>query len=163
MEFDHVEKLLMQWRQQCPDLDCSSMAIIGRLSRVNRLISQKRQTGIEGHGLSEIEFDILVTLRLMAHPVTPTELYQTLMVSSGAVSTRIERMVQQDWVERVASQHDRRSYKVRITPAGRTLIDQIIETNLDLEKSFLEPLTEEEQVKISTLLRHWLLSIDATR
>lgn len=71
--------------------------------------------GFQEHGLSSIEFDILATMRRSDTVVTPTELYQTLMLSSGAVSTRIEQLVKRGFVQRIASEEDRRSCKVTLT------------------------------------------------
>ncbi|MGF1703650.1 MarR family transcriptional regulator [Photobacterium makurazakiensis] len=156
MKQDHVDRLIKQWQRQCPDIDCSPMGVIGRLSRVNRFISLQRQTIFESHGLNSTEFDILVVLRFSNHSLTPTEMYQTLFVSSGVMSTRIERLVKRGWIERVASQRDRRSCKVKITSEGLVLIDQMVEQCLAAEKLLLEPFTEEEQDKINTILRHWL-------
>ncbi|QMV16888.1 MarR family winged helix-turn-helix transcriptional regulator [Vibrio spartinae] len=162
MKQDHVERLMMQWQHQCPDIDCFPMGVIGRLSRVNRFISQQRQTVLKSHGMNATEFDILLMLRLCNQSLTPTELYQTLIVSSGGMSTRIERLVQRGWIERIASQSDRRSCKVKITSEGLVLIDKVVESCLAAEKLLLEPLTKEEQEQISSFLRYWLFANESS-
>ncbi|CBJ81465.1 HTH-type transcriptional regulator pecS [Xenorhabdus bovienii str. Jollieti] len=158
MKYDHVDRLLIQWEQQRPDLDPSPMGVIGRLVRVNKIIEQRLQHAFKAHGLSAIEFDILATLRRYNTPITPTEMYQSVMLTSGAMSTRIEHMVQRGLIERIANEEDRRSCKVFLTPEGKTLIDNAVESHLENERAILQPLTEEEQEQITILLRHWLLT-----
>ncbi|MDC9596289.1 MarR family winged helix-turn-helix transcriptional regulator [Xenorhabdus anantnagensis] len=158
MKYDHVDRLLIQWEQQRPDLDPSSMGIIGRLCRVNKIIEQRLQHAFKEHDLSTIEFDILATLRRNNAPITPTEMYQSVMLTSGAMSTRIEHMVQRGLVERIANEEDRRSCKVFLTSKGKALIDKAVESHLENQKAILEPLTETQQEQLATLLRHWLLA-----
>ncbi|MBF4264184.1 MarR family transcriptional regulator, partial [Vibrio anguillarum] len=89
MSLDNVDSILIQWKSVRPDLDCSSMGVIGRLRRTSNVWKSKMDKVFKEHGLSSIEFDILATMR-RSNPsgITPTELYKTLMLSSGAVSTR---------------------------------------------------------------------------
>ncbi|CDH31050.1 MarR family transcriptional regulator [Xenorhabdus bovienii] len=158
MKYDHVDRLLIQWEQQRPDLDPSPMGVIGRLVRVNKIIEQRLQHAFKAHGLSAIEFDILATLRRYNTPITPTEMYQSVMLTSGAMSTRIEHMVQRGLIERIANEEDRRSCKVFLTSEGKTLIDNAVESHLENERAILQSLTEEQQEQIAILLRHWLLT-----
>ncbi|MDO6583195.1 MarR family transcriptional regulator [Photobacterium sp. 2_MG-2023] len=158
MHHDHVDRLLTQWQQQRPDLDCSPMAVIGRISRMSRLIDKKINKTFKNYDLSAIEFDILATLRRCNTPLTPTELYQTLMLSSGAMSTRIEQLAKRGLIERIASPEDRRSCSVALTEKGRVLIDQAVEAHVVNEKAILDPLTQEQRQQLAALLRAWLLS-----
>ncbi|CDG21393.1 HTH-type transcriptional regulator pecS [Xenorhabdus poinarii G6] len=158
MKYDHVDRLLKQWEQQRPDLNSSSMGVIGRLCRINKMIEQRLQRVFKEYGLSAIEFDILATLRRNNTPITPTEMYQSVMLTSGAMSTRIEHMVQRGLIERTANAEDRRSCKVFLTPEGKSLIDKAVESHLENQIAILEPLTEDQQEQLATLLRHWLLT-----
>ncbi|MDX7998490.1 MarR family transcriptional regulator [Xenorhabdus sp. Reich] len=162
MKHDHVDRLLIQWEQQRPDLDPSSMGVIGRLCRVSKIIEQRLQHAFREHGLSTIEFDILATLRRNNTPITPTEMYQSVMLTSGAMSTRIEHMVQRGLIERIANEEDRRSCKVFLTSEGKALIDKAVESHLENQKNILESLTETQQEQLATLLRHWLLANEST-
>lgn len=158
MKSDHVDRLLAQWSECRPDLDCSPMGVIGRLNRASRLVSKGLLTAFDKHELSAIEFDILATLRRNQVPLTPTELYQTLMLSSGAMSTRIEALVKRGLIERIASEQDRRSCSVTLTKEGVTLIDQALEDHVENERHILEALNREEQEQLAALLRKWLVS-----
>ncbi|EGR2830452.1 MarR family transcriptional regulator [Vibrio cholerae] len=158
MPNDKVDAILAQWRSVRPDLDCSSMGVVGRLRQTNGIWKTKLDQVFDGFGLSCIEFDILATIRRNDREITPTELYQTLMLSSGAISTRIEQLVQRGLVQRVASEQDRRSCKVTLTEQGIELVDQALNSHVDNMNRMLAVLTEQEQRQLEQLLKKILLA-----
>ncbi|WP_028023970.1 MarR family winged helix-turn-helix transcriptional regulator [Enterovibrio calviensis] len=155
---DHVETILGQWKKQRPDLDCAPMGVIGRVGRARHLMTLKLEEVYKRHELSSIEFDILASLRRVGEAVTPTELYQTLMLSSGAMSTRVDGLVKRGLVERQASEADRRSCLVTLTAEGLALIDNVVEAHVENERQMLLALTEEEQAQLAMLLKKWLVA-----
>ncbi|GHX07746.1 transcriptional regulator [Vibrio cholerae] len=158
MPNDKVDAILAQWRSVRPDLDCSSMGVVGRLRQTNGIWKTKLDQVFDGFGLSCIEFDILATIRRNDREITPTELYQTLMLSSGAISTRIEQLVQRGLVQRVASEQDRRSCKVTLTEQGITLVDQALNAHVANVDGMLGVLTEQERKQLGQLLKKILLA-----
>ena len=157
MASDKVEEILNQWSVARPDIDCSSMGVIGRLRRVSDIWTSQLESVFKEFQLSSIEFDILATLRRSNKAITPTELYNTLMLSSGAVSTRIEQLVQRSLVERVASDHDRRSVKVTLTDKGTELLDSALNAHVNNMDNMLVMFTTEEQEQLAALLKKILL------
>ncbi|SKA63224.1 MarR family winged helix-turn-helix transcriptional regulator [Enterovibrio nigricans] len=155
---DHVDTILAQWNTQRPDLDCSPMAVIGRLGRAKQIINPKLETVFKSFGLSNVEFDILASLRRAGASVTPTDLYQTLMLSSGAMSTRIDGLVKRGLVERHASATDRRSCTITLTTEGIELIDAAVNAHVENERAILSPLSLEEQDQLASLLKKWLIA-----
>ncbi|MEB5539901.1 MarR family transcriptional regulator [Vibrio cholerae] len=158
MPNDKVDAILAQWRSVRPDLDCSSMGVVGRLRQTNGIWKTKLDQVFDGFGLSCIEFDILATIRRNDREITPTELYQTLMLSSGAISTRIEQLVQRGLVQRVASEQDRRSCKVTLTEQGIELVDQALNAHVANVDGMLGVLTEQERKQLGQLLKKILLA-----
>ncbi len=158
MPNDKVDAILAQWRSVRPDLDCSSMGVVGRLRQTNGIWKTKLDQVFDGFGLSCIEFDILATIRRNDREITPTELYQTLMLSSGAISTRIEQLVQRGLVQRVASEQDRRSCKVTLTEQGIELVDQALNAHVANVDDMLGVLTEQERKQLGQLLKKILLA-----
>ncbi|EGR1089707.1 MarR family winged helix-turn-helix transcriptional regulator [Vibrio cholerae] len=158
MPNDKVDAILAQWRSVRPDLDCSSMGVVGRLRQTNGIWKTKLDQVFDGFGLSCIEFDILATIRRNDREITPTELYQTLMLSSGAISTRIEQLVQRGLVQRVASEQDRRSCKVTLTEQGIELVDQALNAHVANVDGMLSVLTEQERKQLGQLLKKILLA-----
>ncbi|WP_185834537.1 MarR family winged helix-turn-helix transcriptional regulator [Vibrio cholerae] len=158
MPNDKVDAILAQWRSVRPDLDCSSMGVVGRLGQTNGIWKTKLDQVFENFELSSVEFDILATIRRNDREITPTELYQTLMLSSGAISTRIEQLVQRGLVQRVASEHDRRSCKVTLTEQGIELVDQALNAHVANVDGMLGVLTEQERKQLGKLLKKILLA-----
>lgn len=158
MSLDKVDKILAQWVAVRPDLDCSAMGVVGRLRRTSGVWKKKLDPVFQDHGLSSIEFDILATMRRCDAAVTPTELYHTLMLSSGAVSTRIEQLVKSGFVQRIASEQDRRSCKVILTPKGIELVDTALNAHVTNMDKMLSVLNRQEQDQLANLLRKILLA-----
>lgn len=158
MPNDKVDAILAQWRSVRPDLDCSSMGVVGRLGQTNGIWKTKLDQVFENFELSSVEFDILATIRRNDREITPTELYQTLMLSSGAISTRVEQLVQRGLVQRVASEHDRRSCKVTLTEQGIELVDQALNAHVANVDGMLGVLTEQERKQLGKLLKKILLA-----
>ena len=155
---DQIDNILQQWDQTKPELDCSAMSIVGRLLLVNINWKKQLEQVFDQQDLSFIEFDILATLRRNQIPLTPTELYQTLMLSSGAMSTRIETLVQRGLIERIASEEDRRSCKVQLTTQGLKETDRALDAHVNNMSGMLNGLDGGEQVQLAGLLKKVLLS-----
>jgi len=155
---DHVADILEQWRTQRPDLDCSPVAIVGRISRMEKIMRPQILEGISPFSLSAIEFDILATLRRNNCPLTPTALYQAAMLSSGAMTTNIDKLVKRELVERTFSAQDRRSCQIALTEKGYLLMEQAYVSHIENEQRMLEPLNSDEQEQLASLLQRWLVA-----
>ncbi|MGF1764208.1 MarR family winged helix-turn-helix transcriptional regulator [Aliivibrio kagoshimensis] len=155
---DSVDHILAQWAAARPELDSSTMGVVARLRRTSNIWTSKLEVVFKEHGMSIVEFDILATLRRTNAAVTPTELYHALMLSSGAVSTRIEQLVKRGFVQRVASEEDRRSCKVTLTEKGIELIDTAVNEHVANMDNMLTVLSHKEQQQLSLLLKKVLLS-----
>lgn len=154
MSSDSVDKILAQWSVVRPDLDCSAMGIVGRLRRTSNAWKMKMDKVFQEHELNSIEFDILATIRRNdTAEITPTELYQTLMLSSGAVSTKIETLVKRGFVQRIASEQDRRSCQVTLTQQGIELVDNALNAHVINMDNMLSVLSRQEQEQLANILR----------
>src|SRR5687767_8062557 len=107
---DHVDHVLEQWGLQRPDLDVSPMAVIGRLTRLSQLLGAELRRTFGAHGLDAASFDVLATLRRSEppHRLTPAELMRASMVTSGAVTQRLDRLETRGLVTRAPSASDGR-------------------------------------------------------
>jgi len=153
---DQVDLILQQWKKTKPELDCSSMGVVGRLRRVDNQWKQQLDSVFKQQALSSIEFDIMATLRRSQISLTPTELYKTLMLSSGAMSTRIELLVKRGLIERIYSEKDRRSCKVKLTEQGINVIDLALQAHLTNMDNLLVALDSNEKKQLATLLKKLL-------
>lgn len=159
MKTDHVDTILSQWSSARPDLDCSPMGISGRIGRASRLIMDSIESVYKDFDLALIEMDILATLRRSQEPLTPTQLYKTLMYSSGIMSTRIEGLVKRGLIVRQYSEEDRRSCYVALTEEGENLTDQWATKHVENLHQLTNCLDKDEQQQLTALLRKLLLSL----
>lgn len=129
---DAVDAILAQWRRERPDLDVGPMGPIGRIKRCSALL-QKRLDGTFGQfGLTGWEFDVLATLRRSGAPycLAPTTLFATLMVTSGTMTHRLQKLETSGWIERLPNPDDARGMLVKLTPVGLALIDRAVEAHV---------------------------------
>ena len=160
---DAVDGILDQWRAQRPDLDPSPMAIIGRLSRVSHHWDRQIAVGLAQYELEPSEFDVLATLRRHGKPfvLTAGDLMRSSMLTSGAITQRIDRLEGKGLVRRVPHPTDRRVVMVRLQSAGLKLVDQALEGHLANEERMLESLNAKARSALANLLRQLLLNHEA--
>jgi DNA-binding MarR family transcriptional regulator len=91
---DAVDRITAQWRRERPDLDCTPMEVIGRITRVSALIQRELERVFALHGLTGGDFDVLATLRRSEGPLTPGELSHSTMVTTGGMTKLIDRAVE---------------------------------------------------------------------
>jgi DNA-binding MarR family transcriptional regulator len=152
---DKVDMILSQWHQERPDIDPSPMAITGRLARVVGHINPRLQQVFNQFNLNPGEFDVLATLRRSGklHTLTPNQLLQSLMLTSGAMTNRIDRLEQKGLVARSPDPNDRRGVYVSLTDAGLQLIDDAVVAHTDNLHKMLSPLSQAQQDQLSGLLK----------
>jgi DNA-binding MarR family transcriptional regulator len=160
-ERDLVDEILDQWKRECPDLDCKPMAVFGRLNRLDRVSNAAIEARLGEHGLSRGEFDVLATLRRGGEPYTlaPTALARWMMLSSAAMTNRVDRLEAAGLVERRPDPGDRRGVLVALTPDGKRVVDAAVADHVENERRPLEPLTAEDQQTLNALLRKLLLGL----
>jgi DNA-binding MarR family transcriptional regulator len=160
-ETDHIDRLRAQWARELPDLDTEGMAIIGRA----RWITLKLRPGIEAvfarHGIDAGELDVLNTLRRSGPPyrLTPTELYRTLMISSGGLTDRLSRLEKAGLIRRMPGETDKRSLLVELTKTGRDKAEAAFREDMALEKTLIAGLSKAERKQLAELLRKFANAI----
>ncbi|WP_103942444.1 MarR family winged helix-turn-helix transcriptional regulator [Thermomonospora echinospora] len=158
---DAVDLIVEQWARARPDLDASPMRVLGRLSRVTRIAERELKALFQEFGLERGEFDVLATLRRAGSPegMTAGMLARSSMVTSGAVTNRLDRLVAKGYVTRDVDPANRRTVIVALTPAGRELIDRAVAAHLDNERRILAALDRHQQDDLVAILRALLLSL----
>ena len=162
MTRDQVDRILEQWARERPDVDISAIALVGRLRRVARHFELGSEAVHATFGLAGGAFNVLAALRRSGPPyrLSPTELFRALMLSSGAMTNRIDRLEQAGLVARGPDPDDRRGVLVSLTPKGRELIDAAIVAHAENGRRLLGSLTRTEQQVLAGLLRKLLLSFE---
>ena len=161
MPRDAVDRMLAQWADARPDLDVSPMAVVGRVSRLTRLIERALGDHFAEHGIESWIYDVLATLRRSGEPyeLSPGELVERTMVTTGAMTNRIDRLVDRGLVEREHDPVDRRRVIVRLTPEGLAVVDRVAVGHYELEAELLSSLSERQRSALTSALRTLLVDL----
>lgn len=154
MLMDHVDRILAQWRIARPDLDVTPMAVIGRLSRAAAIVDAQLASNFAAHGIDAATFDVLATLARQGPPsrVTPAELAADSMITTSAVAQRLNRLDRLGLVVREPNPDDGRGKFVRLTSAGRQLVDKVLPDHLATEETLLAKLSMDDRDTLAQLL-----------
>ncbi len=158
---DAVEHILDQWAVERPDLDFSPVRVIGRISQLHREVHLAQRATFARHGLDAPSFDVLAALRRAGPPyqLTPTALMRTALVTSGAITQRLDRLEERGLITRERSQDDGRAVVVSLTDAGHAALDEALPDHLETERKLLEGLTDDEREQLAGLLRTFLVTL----
>jgi DNA-binding MarR family transcriptional regulator len=152
---DDVDRLLADWRRERPGADLSPMEVFSRVSRLSRLLDRARNDAFADHDIAAWEFDVLAALRRAGDPyqLSPGKLLRETMVTSGTMTNRVDRLVARGLVSRSPDPGDRRGVLVRLTEAGKQVVDGALESLLAHELELLRALDAEQRRHLSDLLR----------
>ncbi|MFL4490756.1 MarR family winged helix-turn-helix transcriptional regulator [Streptomyces sp. VTCC 41912] len=162
---DHISRIQAEWARERPDLDVRPQGVIGRLHRLGTLLTDRLCLVYRRYGLSEGEFDVLAALRRAGAPYerAPGELAAHTMVTTGAMTKRIDRLERDGLVTRRRSTADGRGRVVALTDAGRDLFDRAFTDHMHNERTLLDALTPEEAAHLEALLTTWLSRVEPPR
>jgi DNA-binding MarR family transcriptional regulator len=162
MQQDRLDAVVKQWQMERPNLDPKPLMVVGRILRLAGILERRATESLQACELPLWAFDVLGTLRRAGKPfaMTPKELMASTMLSSGAMTNRIDRL--EDWqlVMREPAPEDRRSLHVRLTTKGLMLIDKAVPLRLDEAADAVSGLTNQDRSQLATLLRKLLLHLE---
>ncbi|MFE5297595.1 MarR family winged helix-turn-helix transcriptional regulator [Streptomyces sp. NPDC056632] len=119
---DVVDAIIGQWAKERPDVveELWPVELFGRIQRLARVIDKSAKASAAAHGVEHGEFDVLTTLQRSGPPyaLTAGAFLKASMVTSGAITNRIDRMEAKGLVERVRDSDDRRTVRIRLTEHG---------------------------------------------
>lgn len=155
MKNDQVDKILQQWECERPDLDTSPMAITGRIMRISISFKDAMENTFRTFGLNFAGFDLLATLLRSGSPysLSPSELLNSTMVTSGTMTNRIDRLEKAGLVSREQSPKDKRSYKISLTDEGYKLINEALEAHVQTLHKLTGAVSEQDSIVLSEVLR----------
>ena len=161
MSDDPIDRLIDQWRSARPDLDPAPMALFGRLFRAARAADRAVEAELAAHDLQPGWFDVLSALRRSGapHRLSPGRLSAAVMLSTGGMTKRLDRMAEAGLLERSPDPGDRRGVLVGLTARGRRVVDAAVDAHLANEARLLAGLTAGERTQLERLLRRLDASI----
>ncbi|MFC5473835.1 MarR family winged helix-turn-helix transcriptional regulator [Paraherbaspirillum soli] len=163
MKTDKVDEILKQWQRERPDLDSSPMGIIGRIGRLSTYLERGVNDGLAQFDLTRWSFDVLATLRRAGAPyrLSPNELLQSLMITSGTMTNRIDHLERAGLVERGHNPDDRRSVLISLTASGLELVEKAVAAHVANEHRLLAELGEADREQLAGLLRQLLVRFES--
>ncbi|MFI6942117.1 MarR family winged helix-turn-helix transcriptional regulator [Streptomyces sp. NPDC050418] len=163
---DAVDAIIGQWEAERPDLTEAlwPVQVTGRLQRLGWIMEKEIKSFLVEHGLEVGEFDVLTTLQRSGPPyeLTAGAFRKAAMVTSGAITNRIDRMEAKGLVERVRDTGDRRAVKIRLTERGQELTSKVIKEHLAHQARVLGVLGRDETGQLADGLRKLLVSLGDT-
>ena len=159
---DKINNIIKQWNNERPDLDVSSMGLIGRFKKINSLLVKEMDKTFTDYDLNHASFDVLATLRRSGKPyaLSPNELLATMMVTSGTMTNRIDRLVKAGLVKRIANPNDGRGFIISLTDSGFSLIDKAVTAHVETQTKLTSGLSAKEQQQLNELLSKFLNSVE---
>ncbi|MFE2262722.1 MarR family winged helix-turn-helix transcriptional regulator [Streptomyces griseosporeus] len=156
---DPVDAIIEQWAAVRPDLDTRAMEVFGRIYRLSRTMGDRMEKAYARFGISRGEFDVLATLRRAGEPYTlsPRQLSATLMLTTGGMTGRLDKLERAGLLRRSPDPHDRRGLQVTLTDEGLRLIDEAVGAGLAVQTEALTAaLDEKRAAQLADLLRDLL-------
>ncbi|MDF2581300.1 MarR family winged helix-turn-helix transcriptional regulator [Microbacterium arborescens] len=163
-ETDEVDRIVGAWSLQRPDLDFSPLEVLSRVDRLSRHLDRARREAFRRSDLEPWEWDVLSALRRAGEPyqLSPKQLLQQTLVSSGTMTNRIDRLVARRLVRRESDPGDGRSVLVTLTDDGRIRVDAAITRLVDAEAVLLAGLSKSDRDRLASLLRKLSLGFDGS-
>lgn len=160
MNKDIIDDLKDDWHRQRPDLNAEPMGIVLRIQSLAKLMSNQAAGRLEDFNLQWWQYDVLSALRRQGKPyiLAASELAQEVMLTSGAMTNRIDRLEQKGLIKRLRDESDGRKVLVQLTIRGRKLIDSATEARFEVANTAMRGLDIEQRQQLGDLLRHLLLA-----
>jgi DNA-binding MarR family transcriptional regulator len=159
---DQVDRILEQWRQERPDLDIKAMGLIGRLARLTLCLRHEMEQTWAAFGLNGASFDVLATLRRSGPPyrLSPGDLLESTMVTSGTMTNRIDQLEKAGFVERIKKPDDGRGVFVALTDKGFKVIDAAITEHVATQNRLISVLSEKDFQRLNAGLKVYLTVLE---
>jgi DNA-binding MarR family transcriptional regulator len=154
-QIDVVDSLVADWRRENARLRPEAMQVVGRIIRLGRLYQDNVSALLRPHGLSYSDFDVLATLRRSGAPfeLTPTELQQSVLLTSGAMTACLRRLEEAQLITRRADAEDGRRSSARLSKRGQTLVEKLIDRRFALAAEAIAGLNQKQADELTALLR----------
>ncbi|WP_454316965.1 MarR family winged helix-turn-helix transcriptional regulator [Streptomyces phaeoluteigriseus] len=160
---DPVDAIVEQWAAERPDLDTTAMEVFGRVSRLARAMGDRMEKAYAGLGISRGEFDVLATLRRSGEPyaLSPRQLSATLMLTTGGMTGRLDKLERSGLLRRSPDPHDRRGLRVTLTEQGLAVVEEAVGAGLAVQTEALTAALDTERAgQLAGLLRELLLATE---
>jgi DNA-binding MarR family transcriptional regulator len=162
-DHDHIDRLIERLEPlRHVDIDLEVEGIVDRIASINKRIKRGMEATLAQYGLTHPDFQVLGTLRLWRsdHRSSPGELAADMELSSGAMTSRLDRLEEAGYIRRLRDPDDRRGVVVELTPEGERAWDEAASVQGRREAFFASTLSKKEQQQLNALLRKLMLAFE---
>jgi DNA-binding MarR family transcriptional regulator len=159
MRADAVDRIIQAWAERDPSLDARPLEVVGRLLLCAHHIEHALVAALQPFALSFADFDVINTLRRRgdAQGTNPSDLAQSSLITTGAMTSRLDRLERAGLITRTPDPTDGRAVRVHLTEQGARLAEQSLNAVLAADEAFLEPLDQPQREAVAAALRLLLL------
>ncbi|GGI57584.1 MarR family winged helix-turn-helix transcriptional regulator [Winogradskyella haliclonae] len=159
---DIIDSLVLDWQKERSDLDVSAMSVVGRILKLGKTLEKRAGLVLKNIDLYYTDFDVLATLRRSGNPyqLTPKELMESVLITSGAMTSLLERLTKLDLIYRETDEKDKRVKRAILTEKGIKLIDEAVELRFNEANKSIDYLSNDEKKTLSELLKKMILNIE---
>ncbi|MCX6136782.1 MAG: MarR family transcriptional regulator [Ignavibacteriales bacterium] len=123
-----------------------------KLARASTTFGRLTGRDIESYGLTQPQFGVLEMLGHLG-PLNTGKIAKRSLVTGGCVTVILDNLEKDGFIERIRSSDDRRMITVQLTHKGHTTFQTIFQKHATRVTELASVLTEEEQLRLSTLLK----------
>jgi DNA-binding MarR family transcriptional regulator len=156
---DSVDRIIQAWAERDPRVNASPLEVVGRLLLCAAHLERAIVAALEPLGLSFGDFDVLNTLRRRGDDqgTKPRDLARSSLITSGAMTSRLDRLERAGLVRRAPDPTDRRGVLVQLTERGERLAETSLQAVIAADEAFLEPLNRRQRDVVAGALKQLLL------
>ncbi|MFC5044479.1 MarR family winged helix-turn-helix transcriptional regulator [Aquimarina hainanensis] len=159
---DLLDRLVSDWKRECPELDVDPMEIVGRILHLGKILEKRAGDSLKDSGVFYTDLDVLATLRRSGEPyeLSPTELRKSVLITSGAMTALLDRLEKKELIYRRPSEKDGRVFIAGLTKEGVVAIEEVIAHRFEEAKSSIAVFDESEQEMLAGLLKKMMLFLE---
>ncbi len=159
---DHVDRMLLVWKRELPDLDLATEGIVERIQKLQRYLDRAMNETLADFQLDRGEWWLLGALRRSGPPYrkSPGKLAEDIGLSSGAMTNRLDRLEDAGLIRRLPDPDDRRALQVELTDAGWQAWQDSVGAQARKEALVASALEPEEKELLNALLRRLMLEFE---
>jgi DNA-binding MarR family transcriptional regulator len=160
-EMDRVDIGLEAWKREFPNMDLETEGLVSRIHKISRYIDRAMSETASEFGLTVSDWELMSSLRRQGPPyrLKPSQLCTDMMMSSGAMTARLDKLEQEGLITRTKDPDDRRGVIVELTEKGRDLWGEAVDVQAAKEKMFADALTDREKQLANNMLRKMLITL----
>lgn len=159
----HTKEIARSLKRERPDLDPADYLYLLYAERLGRILEtvDDRHCRKE-YGISAADMRVLYALRRAGRPyaLRPTELFRSLLVTSGAITKQVDRLVEAKLVDRLPGPDKSGGFLIHLTKEGIKVADSALTSIVNSSVASINRLTRPERMTLCRLFEKILLDLE---